>query len=72
MTTFEPGDRVWVVDPGLEALRDIMRRHDGKEPAPNHHGTVDEIEDGRVYINFDDGGCAPYPAAGVRPLWASA
>ena len=71
--TFKPGDRVYVVDPGLAELRAIMRRA-GHEPFPNHHGTVDEVHDGLVYINFDSedgpgqGSCAPYPVEDVRHL----
>lgn len=69
MTTFEPGDRVYVTDPALAAMRDIMRRATGQEPTPNHHGTVDEVwADGSVLINFDDGVGAPYPPAEVERL----
>lgn len=63
----EAGDRVYVTDPGLAQLREIMRRTTGVEPKPNHHGTVDEVwADGTVLINFDDGGAAPYPLDEVR------
>lgn len=66
---FKPGDRVYVTDPGLAAMRDIMRRATGVEPAPNHHGTVEEVWDsGSVLIYFDDGVGAPYPADEVRHL----
>lgn len=66
---FAPGDRVYVTDPALAAMRAIMRNTTGKEPAPNHHGTVDEVwGGGRVLINFDDGVGAPYPVAEVRHL----
>jgi hypothetical protein len=71
---FHPGDRVYVTDPGLAELRAIMRRATGHGPAPNHHGTVEFVEDGWVVIVFDgpDGpatsNAAPYPAAEVRPL----
>jgi hypothetical protein len=65
---FKPGDRVLVLDAGLEMLRNIMRQH-GHDPKPNHHGTVAELYDGdEVLINFDDGGCAPYPINDVRRL----
>lgn len=61
MTTFLPGDRVWVDDDGLAALREIMARHG--HPAPdNHRGVVDKTMAGLVYITFDDGAQAPYPA----------
>ena len=65
---FKAGDRVQVIDPALDQLRDIMRRATGEEPSPNHHGTVDRVEDDEILINFDDGGCAPYPRKDVRPL----
>ncbi|NHA02007.1 hypothetical protein G5V59_26825 [Nocardioides sp. W3-2-3] len=66
---FKPGDRVYVVDTGLAALREVMRNATGQEPAPNHHGTVEEVQDsGSVLIYFDDGVGAPYPAADVRHL----
>lgn len=68
--TYKSGDRVFVTDPGLAQLREIMRRATGKEPEPNHHGTVDEVwDDGAtILINFDDGSGAPYPVAEVRHL----
>lgn len=70
--TFAHGDRVLVTDPGLAQLRAIMRQATGQEPAPNHHGTVDEVwEDGTVLINFDDGMGAPYPPDEVEHLAAS-
>jgi hypothetical protein len=65
---FKPGDRVYVTDPALAAMRDIMRRATGVEPAPNHHGTVNEIWEDSVLINFDDGCGAPYPFSEVRAL----
>lgn len=71
MTTqpIKPGDRVHVTDPALAQMRAIMRAATGKEPAPNHHGTVAEVWDsGSVLIHFDDGGGAPYPADQVRHL----
>jgi hypothetical protein len=69
MADFKPGDRVLVTDPALAAMRAIMRDATGQEPAPNHHGTVDEIwVDGTVLINFDDGVGAPYPPDEVRHL----
>ena len=77
MAEFKPGDRVYVIDPGLAQLRAIMRRATGVEPAPNHHGTVDEVwDDGLVLISFDSedgpgqGSCAPYPPESVRHLEA--
>lgn len=64
---FRKGDRVYVTDPGLAAMRAIMTQATGKD-VPNHHGTVEEIwEDGTVLINFDEdgvegaGNAAPYP-----------
>lgn len=69
MGNFKPGDRVYVTDAALAQMRDIMRRATGQEPAPNHHGTVDEVwPGGEVLINFDDGVGAPYPAHEVRLL----
>ena len=66
---FKKGDRVYVIDVGLAAMRNIMRNATGVEPAPNHHGTVEEVWDsGSVLIYFDDGVGAPYPAADVRHL----
>lgn len=47
-------------------------------PFRNDEGTVDEVHDGMVYINFDSeagpglGACAPYPLADVRLLSESA
>lgn len=73
--TFRAGDRVYVTDPGLARLRDVMREATGKEPAPNHHGTVHEVwDDGTIEIWFDNadgegqGQSAPYPADEVRRL----
>ena len=74
-TTFEPGNRVYVTDPGLAAMRAIMRQATGREPIPNHCGTIAEIdEDGWILINFDSeegegqGQCAPYPPEEVQLL----
>ena len=74
VTKFKPGDRVYVTDPGLAQMREIMRRATGQEPQPNHHGTVDEVfDDGSVLINFDEdgvegaGSAAPYPVNEVLP-----
>ncbi len=68
-TRFEPGDRVFVTDPGLAHLRAIMRNATGQEPAPNHHGVVEEVwDDGNVLICFDDGVGAPYPPSEIRHL----
>jgi hypothetical protein len=72
---FNPGDRVYVIDSGLERLRQIMRDATGEEPPPNHHGTVDQDWGDSILINFDDddrgagqGAAAPYPRAQVRHL----
>lgn len=73
---FSAGDRVYVTDLGLAMLREIMRQATGTEPAPNHHGTVEEVweEDGMVLIAFDEdgveaaGNAAPYPLDEVRAL----
>lgn len=68
---FKPGDRVYVVDPGLRQLRQIMRSG-GYKPFPNHHGTVQEVEEGLVEIWFDNedgeglGQCSFYPLGEVR------
>lgn len=70
-TTFKPGDRVYVIDAGLASLRKIMRDATGREPAPNHHGTVSAgpwESPGSVLIEFDEGGAAPYPTGDVRRL----
>lgn len=66
---FKPGDRVYVTDPALAALRAIMARN-GHEAKPNHYGTVEEVweEYGSILIYFDDGGSAPYPEDEVRHL----
>lgn len=69
---FVPGDRVYVDDQALAEVRYIMRRATGAEPAPNHHGTVERVEDGLVYIVFDDGGGAPYPVEETHHLPGSA
>ena len=66
---FKPGDRVYVDDPGLEALRDIMARATGRPAPDNHRGTVSDEEwddDATVLINFDDGIGAPYPVGDVH------
>lgn len=72
--SFKPGDRVFVNDPALLQLRTIMRDALGKEPPPNHHGTVQEVRllDGErdVLILFDDGAEAPYPLEDTYPLLA--
>lgn len=69
MTHFQPGDRVYVTDPALAQLRSIMRNATGQEPAPNHHGTVEEVWEGGTYlIHFDDGGGAPYREDEIRLL----
>jgi hypothetical protein len=70
---FSAGDRVYVIDPGLAQLREIMRSATGTEPKPNHHGTVEEIWEGgsTILINFDDGVAAPYPVEQVRRLGSS-
>lgn len=71
---FRPGDRVYVTDPALAELRAIMRRATGDEPAPNHHGTVDEVGDGMVVVVFDGpegpatSNAAPYQLDEVRHL----
>lgn len=71
-----PGDRVYVDDEGLESLREIMRQVTGTEPAPNHHGTVDEVRDGMAIIVFDGpegeatSNAAPYPLTEVHHLAA--
>lgn len=69
MSEFSKGDRVYVTDPALAQMREIMRRATGSEPTPNHHGTVEEVwDDGDVLIYFDVGVGAPYPAGEVRHL----
>lgn len=66
---FKHGDRVYVTDPGLAQMREIMRNATGQEPKPNHHGTVEEVWDsGSILIYFDDGVGAPYPEHEVRYL----
>jgi hypothetical protein len=72
-TGFKIGDRVFVTDPGLAQLRDIMARATGTAPKPNHYGTIadeqyDDINDDSLIINFDDGTAAPYPLAEIRHL----
>jgi hypothetical protein len=70
VTTFARGNRVYVTDPALAELREIMRSATGAEPKPNHHGTVEEVwDDGdTILIHFDDGVGAPYPVDEVRHL----
>ena len=74
MSGFKPGDRVYVTDPGLAQLRNIMRQATGQEPRPNHHGTVEELWGDDVLIVFDSedgpgqGSAAPYPISEVRHL----
>lgn len=69
MIGFRAGERVAVDDPGLAALRAIFEKHEGKPPPPNNEGVVDSVgEDGTVYINFDDGGQAPYQPHEVRHI----
>lgn len=67
----KPNDRVYVTDPALAELRAIMRTA-GIDPHPNHTGTISEYADTSggsfVYINFDDGSCAPYTLDEIRPL----
>lgn len=71
-TTFKIGDRVYVTDPGLASLREIMQSA-GFEPEPNHHGEIHEdLGDGNYLIYFDDGMGAPYPAHEIRHLNAPA
>ena len=67
MTTLTPGTRVADMDPGLAALRNIMRSA-GHEPSPNHHGTIDRVEGDTAYVQYDDGGYAPCPLAQLVPL----
>lgn len=57
---FSHGDRVYVLDEGLSALR-------GALPAP-HVGVVEATLDDDVLISFNQGGCVPYPENTVRPL----
>jgi hypothetical protein len=72
---FYVGQRVYLTDPSLEMLRRVMWQATGKEPPPNHHGTVHEIwDDGSIEIWFDNekgegqGQSVPYPPDEVRPL----
>lgn len=68
MNHVHEGDAVEVLDPALAELRTIMRKATGREPAPNHHGVVKQIEDDTAYVLFDDTGqLAPYPLSEVRP-----
>lgn len=69
MSEFKHGDRVYVTDPALAQLREIMRNATGVDPEPNHHGTVEEVmEGGDILIYVDDGMGAPYPPVEVRHL----
>lgn len=68
MKELQVGDRVYVTDPALAAMRDIMRRATGTEPKPNHYGIVASVDGDRVLVTFDDGMAAPYSASDVRPL----
>lgn len=77
VTVFSKGDRVYVTDPGLAQLREIVRQATGTD-APNHHGTVDEVcDDGTLIIAFDEdgvegaGNAAPYPPDEVRTLYVT-
>ena len=64
---FQKGDRVYVVDAGLEKLRELMTRLSGVPAPPNHFGTVESLlDDGEVLIYFDDEVSAPYPASLVH------
>jgi hypothetical protein len=67
---FKHGDRVYVDDPGLAQLRQIMRDATGVDAPPNHHGTVEDVwrDSDTVLIHFDDGVGAPYPAENVHHL----
>jgi hypothetical protein len=74
MARVQVGDRVYVNDPGLARLPDIMRRATGAEPPPNHYGIVDALwadAEGTVLITFDvdgvvgAGNSAPYPMGDV-------
>lgn len=73
MPEFKSGDRVYVTDPALAQLREIMCRY-GEDPAPNHHGTVIEVYEDAVLISFDSaegegmGNAAPYSLHEVRHL----
>ena len=72
MSEFKHGDRVYVTDPALARLREIMRDATDAEPKPNQHGTVEEVWDsGDVLVYFDDGMGAPYPPSEVRHLATS-
>ncbi len=74
MSTPKPGDRVRVIDAGLAAIQAICERDPGftQPPFRNDEGTVAEVVDDLVYINFDGedgpgtGACAPYPLSDVR------
>lgn len=72
----KPGDRVQVNCPGLAKQREVMRSIIGKEPTPNHIGTVQEVDGDTAYIVFDSedgeamGQLAPYPLSLVQPLGA--
>lgn len=69
ISSFAAGDRVKVLDPGLQAVAKIFRDATGEEPPPNDTGTVDSVEGDYVYIIFDDSeSMAPYPTREVRHL----
>lgn len=70
MTTFEPGERVYVDNAGYDALHHFMRTAFRTEPTPVNRGVVAEIrDDGHVVVTFDDDGTsAPYPASQVHHL----
>lgn len=61
MSDLRPGDRVADLNPGLAALRAIMRQHTGREPEPNHLGVIDKIDGDMAYVTYDDGLYAPCP-----------
>ncbi len=66
------GDKVEVMDAGLEMLRQLM----GPKARPNHHGTVAELwDDGTILVEFPIPGhsgakahsqVAPYPSDQVK------
>lgn len=65
----EIGDVVQVNDPGLAALREVMRNA-GIEPETNNIGKIVEIwEDTNpvtYLVGFPDGQVSPYPASMVE------
>lgn len=62
------GQLVEVADPGLAALRDLMRSITGSAAPPNHIGVVVEFDHGAVLVEFPDGQVAPYERTVVRPV----